>query len=167
MKHFRFTTPPMIAGLLCGLLFATVAVPLGAQPASETRPASGFGPAYNAAHEITLNGTIQQVVTKRTIGSPVGMHLLVAGPEGVVDAHVGPFLSKATKEALHAGTPVQIVGANVSVHGKTYLLARELNVGGNIITVRTKRGILTPEHSNHTHVSHSMKTQPKANGGAR
>ena|SRR5271156_4207167 len=167
MKRFRLTKlAPMIAGLLCGLLFATAAVPLGAQPASETRPAGGFGPAYNPAHEITLSGTIQQVVTKHAVGSPAGMHLLVAGPNGVVDAHVGPFLSKETKEALHTGTPVQIVGANVSLHGKSYLLARELSVGGSTITVRGKHGLLAPVPTRtHARTSRTSKSQP--NGGAR
>ena len=101
MHLSRLTKPTrLIAGLLCGLLLAILAVPLGAQPASTTHPAQGFGPVYDASHEITLNGTIQEFVTKRVVGSPTGMHLLVAGPDGVVDARVGPFLSKETKEAL-------------------------------------------------------------------
>ena len=120
---------PLIAGLLAGLLLAIVAVPLRAQPAPETRNGRGFGPVYDAAHETTLNGTIREVVTKREPGSPAGMHLLVAGPEGVVDTHVGPFLSKQTQEALHSGAQVQIVGAMSSLHGKNYLLVRELVVG--------------------------------------
>ena len=135
-----------IAGLLTGLLFAILAVPLGAQPAPESRVGHGFGPLYDAAHETTLHWTIQEVVTKHAVGSPAGMHLLVAGPQGVVDAHVGPFLSKETKEALQTGTPVRIVGAMASLHGKNYLLARELTVGGTTVTVRSEHGfcVCTP-----------------------
>ena len=85
MKRTCLTQPArMIAGVLTALLFAIVAVPLGAQPASESRPGRGFGPVYDTAHETTLNGTIREVVTKHVAGSPAGMHLLVAGPQGVV-----------------------------------------------------------------------------------
>jgi hypothetical protein len=170
MTRSRFTKPiGVIAALLAGLLFAILAVPLGAQPATETRVAHGFGPVYDAAHEITINGTIQEIVTKRTVHSPVGMHLLVAGPEGLVDAHLGPFLSKKTKEALHEGMPVKIVGAMTAVDGRDYLFARLLTVGENTITVRSPHGFLV--HGQPPQVQRSdekVKThQSEINGGVR
>ncbi len=141
MRRNCFTKPTrMFAGLLTGLLFAILVVPLGAATAPKTRPGQGFGPVYDAAHETTLNGTIQEVVTKHTPGSPAGMHLLVAGPKGVVDTHVGAFLNKQTKEALKVGMPVQIVGATTSVRGKEYFLARMLTVGGHTVTLRNTKG---------------------------
>jgi hypothetical protein len=132
----------MLAGLLAGPLLAILAIPLGAQPAPESRPAQGFGLVYDAARETSLIGTIQEVVTQHVVGSPAGMHLLVAGPQGVVDTHVGPFLSQETKAALQTGMPVQIVGASVSLHGKEYFLARQLTVGGRTVTIRNTRGFL-------------------------
>ncbi|MFZ0306900.1 MAG: hypothetical protein WAL89_01910 [Candidatus Sulfotelmatobacter sp.] len=173
MRRNRSTKPTqLIAGLLAGLLLAILAVPLGAQPAPETRTGHGFGPVYDAAHETTLNGTIQEVVTKRTAGSPVGMHLLVAGPEGVVDAHVGPYLTKDTQEALHAGLPVQIVGAVEQLHGKSVLLARQLIFGGRTVTVRNENGFLMRAQGAHParakHEARVEKTsQVEVNGGAR
>jgi hypothetical protein len=139
----------LIAGLMACLLVAIVSVPLVAQPATETRPEHGVGAAYDAAHEITLNGSIEKVVTKREHGSPAGMHLLITGPSGVVDAHVGSFLGKEAKESLHEGMPVRIVGAMSTIHGKSYLLARLVTVGDHTIQVRSKRGILAPmpEHN--------------------
>ena len=158
----------MIAGLLTGLLFAAWALPLGAQSAVESRPGHGFGPVYDAAHEITLNGTIQEVVTRHEVGSPAGIHLLVASPQGVMDAHVGPFLSKETKESLQAGMPVRIVGAMSSLQGKNYLLARELTVGGSTVTVRSKHGLLVPVHSPRAQRTRAEKTpQAELNGGAQ
>jgi len=167
MRRTRLTKPIRIltiAGPLAGLLFAILAVPLVAQPASEARVAQGFGVTYDRAHEITLNGDVQQVVTRHVVGAPVGMHLLVAGPEGLVDAHIGPFLSKEMKEALHTGTPVQIVGAMATLNGKNYLLARELTVGGTTITVRSEHGFL--RRSQLTPRQHSA-TEKTSNGGAR
>jgi hypothetical protein len=133
----------MMASLLIGLSFPILAV---AQSMSVSRPAQGFGPAYDSAHEITLNGTIQEVVVRQIPGSPPGTHVLVAGPEGVVDAHAGPFLSKETKDALQAGTPIEIVGATTRLNDKSYLLARQLIIGGRTITVRSKHGFLLHEY---------------------
>jgi hypothetical protein len=147
MKRTGCTKPAGIfAALLTGLMFVALlaipATPLGAQTAPAARPGQGFGPAYDAAHETILAGTIQEVVTKHTVGSPAGMHLLVAGAKGVVDTHLGPFLSKDTKEALQTGMPVQIVGATVQLHDKEFFLARQVTIGGRTITIRNNRGML-------------------------
>jgi hypothetical protein len=160
MSRNRWTKPiPMIAGLLVGLLFAISAIPLGAQPVPVTR-GRGFGVTYDAAHEITFNGSIQTIVTKHVVGSPAGVHLLVAGPQGVVDAHVGPFLPKATREALATGMPVRIVGAMATERGRTYLLARELTVANHTVMVRSKHGALVRVHA--TRAQHYANTKPGA-----
>lgn len=160
------TLTRMIAGLLTGLLFAFLAVPLGAQTVPESRAARGFGPGYDAAHETTLNGAIQEVVTQHAIGSPAGMHLLVAGPSGVVDAHLGSRLSKETAEALHVGTPVRIVGATVLLHGKEYFLARQLTFGGHTVTIRTSNGLpVYPDARRIVKVAKTAKVETR--GGAR
>lgn len=147
LHRCRSITVPISVRLLSGLLFAILTVPLGAQAASESGARQGFGPAYDAAQEITVVGTIQSVVAKPAAGSPAGMHLLVAGPQGVVDAHLGSFLSKETIAALQPGVPVQIVGATMSLQGKNYFLARQLTVGSRIVMVRSERGFLMHEHS--------------------
>jgi len=157
-----------IAGLIAGLLVAILAVPMFAQPASEARP-HGFGPFYDSAHEITLNGTIRTIVTAHTKGSPAGMHLLVTGPEGnVVDAHLGPFLNKATRETLQEGTPIRIVGAMTTLHGKSYLYARLLTVNDRTITVRSTHGVLSPmPTARRARPRTETKSAGEANGGAR
>jgi hypothetical protein len=170
MRRSRLTKPICIrtlttAGLLAGLLFVVLAVPLGAQPASETHVGQGFGPVYDAAHQITLSGTVQEVVTRRMPGRPVGMHLMVAGPQGIVDAHVGPYLSRDMKEALHTGTPVQLVGVMASVRGRKYLMVRELNVGGTSVTLRSEHGFLLRSQGSSLKAKESAKLE--SNGGAR
>ena len=169
MRFTRFTNPiRRTASLLAGLLLAISVVPAAAQVAAESHLGRGFGPVYDGAHEITLSGTIQEVVTTHVAGSPAGIHLLVAGPQGVVDAHVGPFLSKETKESLHAGMPVRIVGAMSSVAEKSYLLARELTVGGSTVTVRTERGLLLPMQTPRAQRGRTEKRSPlELDAGAR
>jgi hypothetical protein len=168
MRRTRSTKPIRIltiAGSLAGLLFASLAVPLGAQPASETLVGQGFGVVYDAAHEITLTGTVQEVVTRRMPGRPAGMHLFVAGPQGLVDAHVGPFLSREMKESLHTGTPVQIVGAIASLRGRHYMLARLLTVGGNTVTLRSDHGFLVRSQVSGTKTKDAASLE--SNGGVR
>jgi hypothetical protein len=168
MSGTRSTKPIRItARLLTGLLLAILAVPIGAQPASETTPGHGFGPAYDVAHESTLNGTVQEVVTRHTIGSPAGIHLLVAGSRGMVDALVGPFLNKATREALQTGTAVRIVGATTQLRGKEYFMARLLTVGGQTIKVRSEHGALLRGPSTRERRAGTRKPQTAADGGAR
>jgi hypothetical protein len=152
LRRCRLLTIPISAGLL----FAILTFPLGAQAAPESRARRGFGPAYDTAHESMLVGTIQSVITKPEPGSPAGMHLLIAGPQGVVDTHVGSFLSKETIAALQTGVPVQIVGATMSLHGKDYFLARQLTVGSRTFTVRSERGFLMHEGS-----SRVLSTKPE------
>jgi hypothetical protein len=152
-------------GLLAALLFAVVAIPLGAYAAPDSRVGRGLGPVYDSAHEITFNGTIQKVVTERVAGTPPGMHLLLSGPQGQVDAHLGPYMSKETKQALQSGTSVKIVGAMLSGRGKTYLLARQLVVGSTTVTVRSEHGFLVRGHATGAHRSTSPKTSK--DGGAR
>lgn len=142
----------LLAGLLTALLFVIVPIQPTAHAAdSPTRHPSSFG--YDKAHEINVSGTVQEVVTKHVAGTPVGMHLMVAGKEGVVDAHVGPYLAKDIQEALHAGLPVQIVGAMEQAHGKQFLLARELSFGGRTVTVRSEHGALVRVRG--PHAAHS------------
>jgi hypothetical protein len=154
------------AGMVIALLFAIFTIQLGAQPASEARPGHGFGPVYDAAHEITINGTVHEVVTKHALGSPAGMHLLVSQGEGTIDAHVGAFLTKDVQEALHTGLPVQIVGAMQEIHGKQYLLARQLIFGGRLVAVRNERGFLVHNVAKRTRATVKV-SEHEVNGGAR
>jgi hypothetical protein len=162
----------MIAGLLTGLLLAVVPLQPSAQTAADSRTQRPMKFSYDKAHEITVNGTVQEVVTKHVAGSPVGMHLLVAGSDGLVDAHVGPYLGKDIQEALHMGLPVQIVGAMEESHGKHYLLARQLIFGGRTVTVRNENGFLArargPRMAHSKSQTRVEKTsQVEVNGGAR
>jgi len=166
MRRSRMFLISTSTRLLIGLLFAISALPLGAQPATESPAGQGFGAAYDAARETTLTGTIQEIVTKHVAGSPAGMHLLVTGPDGVVDTHVGSYLSTETKEALRIGTPVQIIGAPIQLDEKEYFLARELTVNGRTITIRNVRGFLVHLHSDRI-VQTKAPAQADTNGGAR
>ena len=112
---------------------------VAAAQANAPRPANL---AYDRAHEITVVGTVAQIVTHPAHGSPMGMHILISSSGKEVDAHVGPFLSKANRDALKPGQLVQIVGVNKNIRGKNFLLARQLVFNGRQVTVRNERGFL-------------------------
>ncbi len=128
-----------LAGLLPGVLMVSLATPVVAEPAAGSVPQRNAIAKYDATREITINGTVQQVITKHVAGSPAGMHLMVSGAQGLVDAHVGPYMSKSAKEALHMGLPVQIVGAMETLRGKQILIVRELGYGGQTMTMSAIR----------------------------
>jgi hypothetical protein len=64
---------------------------------------------------------------------------------------------------------IHIVGAMTVVHGKSYLLARELTLGDRTITVRNTHGLPVLEQSpNSKWRARVQKTaQTESNGGAR
>jgi hypothetical protein len=108
---------------------------LPGQPAGLLRP-------YDATREISLSGTIQQVVSKSASGSPSGLHLLVAGAGGVSDAHLGPYLPKSLTQQFRAGQPVQMTGVMQTMHGQDYLLVRQITVSGRQVAIRNSHGFL-------------------------
>ena len=165
IRTTKYTRP--FARIVTSLFFAIFTIHPSAQTAAAPAPhLPTLG--YDKAHEITLNGTVQEVVSKRIAGSPIGMHLLVTGPQGLVDAHLGPYLTKDTQEALHTGEPVQIVGAMEKLHGTSYLLARQLIFGGRLVTVRSERGFLLRAHSSRVVRPQTVKTSVmEPNGGAQ
>lgn len=168
MKRSRVTNPvPILAALLISLSFATFGFSLDISAPPDSQAGRGFAAAYDVAHEITLTGNVEEVFTKHIAGTPAGMHLWIAGPQGRVDAHLGPYLSKHTRDALHAGTPVQIVGAMETLHGRHILLARQLIFGGRIVTIRSPHGLLVRTHVPRTASSKSGKpARTESKGGS-
>ena len=137
--------PRVFTGLLSALLFSSWDIPFAAQVAPEIRAEPGFA-GCDATHETTLVGTIQDVIIEHVVGSPAGLHLLVACRQGVVDTHLGRFLCQQAKEVLYTGTPVKIVGTAIQLEDKGYCLARELSVGSRNIAIRNRRGSLIDPH---------------------
>jgi hypothetical protein len=113
--------------------------------ASTTSRATSGGQA--TVNEITVTGTIQQVVSEPASGRPQGLNLVLASPRGAVDVSVGPYLVSDVKENLSAGQPIQIAGFMRTFNGQNYLLARELNIDGRQVTVRNQHGFLVRSQS--------------------
>jgi hypothetical protein len=83
MRHSRFiSSTPMTAGLLTGLLFAILVVPLNADDSHSW---------YDVSKEVTLGGTVSSVLHKPAPGMIWGSHLMVETAFGRVRRQSGPI----------------------------------------------------------------------------
>jgi hypothetical protein len=150
--------------LLCGIVINTA----GAQDnntSQSSTPFAGWNTGSANAHEITVSGTIQQVVAAHPAGSPAGIHLLVESSQGAVNASVGPFLPKDVQRDLSVGQQVQVTGIIRVINGQSYLLARQLSVAGKQITLRNEHGF--PFSIPSVNGSAPRQKQNASNGGVQ
>jgi hypothetical protein len=165
MRRNPLTSRPRVfAGLLSALLFSSWAIPFAAQVAPGIRAEPGFA-GYDATHETTLVGTIQDVILEHVVGSPAGLHLLVACRQGVVDTHLGSFLCPQAKEVLYTGTLVKIVGTAKQLEDKGYFLGRERSVGSRNIAIRNRRGSLIDPHADGSMQAKATAQADREGGG--
>jgi hypothetical protein len=136
-------------------------VPLHAGNAPELKR-TVIAPRYDAAKEITIEGTIQQLVTKPIPGAILGGHLMVSTSSGIVDAQIGSFILRGPQPfALVAGQSVKIVGVMANINHRNVFLARTIETENRTIEVRTARGFfIIPGTENRNALS-------PATGGAR
>ena len=111
----------------------------GVQPAPTPFDAGALG---TPSRDITMAGTLQQIISTRTQGTPAGIQLVADGPQGAFTAILGPALSDQLRETLLPGAPVQVSGVQEATDGQSYLLARKLTVAGNQIIIRNEHGFL-------------------------
>jgi hypothetical protein len=129
-------------GLLTLLAFSVLAAPSYAGNAVPPKRVT-VAPRYNINKEVTLEGTIQTVVKKPTVGMALGTHLILATSKGSVDAHIGDFVFKGSNPlSVAAGQSVKVTGAMTTIKNKQIFLVRTIDTGGRLTTVRTARGFL-------------------------
>jgi hypothetical protein len=111
----------------------------GVQPAPTLFEAGALG---TPARDITMAGTLQQIISTRTPGMPAGIQLVADGPQGAFTAILGPALNDQLRETLSPGAAVQISGVKETINGQSYLLARKLTIAGNQVIIRNEHGFL-------------------------
>ena len=92
----------------------------------------------------------------------MGTRILLKSEQGMIEANLGPYLSKDVQEGLANGQAVQIIGIPQTSHGQNYLLARQIVFAGQQITVRNEHGFLVRQPRTGTSVH---KGQSELNGG--
>jgi hypothetical protein len=134
MKLRRFIrSAGLTAGLLTGLLFAVLAVPLNADDAR---------PWYDASKEVTHSGTVSSVLHKPAAGMIWGSHLIVETASGRLDASLGRFGLEG-KDALSVtpGQQVELTGVMMTIRDKQVFVVRRVKANGKTYIMRNERGI--------------------------
>ena len=121
--------------LLYIIALATLVLPaVWAQKVKDT------GPKYDAANEVKVKGEITEI--KEVSGPWEGTHLVVKTGSGIVLVHVGPseFL-KEMEMTFAVGDKVEVVGSKAPNTTEEEILAREITVGNNTVTLRDPKGV--------------------------
>jgi hypothetical protein len=104
-------------GALPLLMYSMFAAPAQGQIAPAAKNVS-IQRVYDPSKEITLEGTVETLVTKATPGTLGGAHLVLATAQGKLDTHLGAFaLTEENAAAIKPGQRVKVVGAMTTLHG--------------------------------------------------
>ena len=127
---------PMLGGLVAGLLFAILAVPLGAQTTRTIRPY------YDISKEVTLTGTVMSVLKAPSPGMIAGSHILLSTSSGEVDASLGRWgLQGRGALSVAPGQEVEVTGIMKTLLDKPVFVVRAAKVAGRIYSMRNAYGI--------------------------
>jgi hypothetical protein len=152
-----------ITALCMGWLLSTAAI---AQEVVVKQPTGNFkhmASTQAQPNDVGVVGAVQKVVAKSQRGVPAGVHLFLSSPQGIVDANLGPYLSKDVQQSLKAAQSVQVVGVSQTIHGQTYLLAKQLIFSGRLVTIRNEHGFLVRSQVSDTSPRHNGRND--LNGG--
>ncbi len=157
----RFFVP----ALCLAWLVAGKAIALGNDSPQPTSFFNHKGESITPANEITVAGTVQKMVSTHTQGAPAGVHILLATTQEIVDACLGPYLTNHVRLSLTNGQAVQVVGVFRVSGDQNYLIARQLILAGQQITIRNGYGFLLRARS--VARSQSRPSRTNADGGVQ
>ena len=141
----------LILSALVALLAMALPGPAGGQTAMRAKGAAA-APKYEAAKEVTIEGTVASVVTNSTPGLLVGAHAMLTTASGTVDTHLGTYAMRGTNPlVLPVGEHVKMVGVMGTAGGRPVLIVRSAQTGRGIFTIRNAHGFpLRPASSSAT-----------------
>ena len=96
---------------------------------------------YNVATEVTISGTIDDVITVSGAGSQGGVHLMLRTTSETLEIHVGPeWFMTQQKYKLAKGDAVSITGSRIKMDTTERVVAREVKKGAETMTFRDAKG---------------------------
>lgn len=111
---------------------------LAQRPNAKSAAATSGG--YNIANDASLQGTIRSY-TENSKTPPLGTHVLLQTSSGNVDVHLGDArVLHQAKLNLTQGMSVRFVGQSQTVGKNTVFLARLVQVGSQVVAVRSDHG---------------------------
>jgi hypothetical protein len=129
-------------GVVALLALSALAVPAQAQTATGVKKVHQT-PFYDPTKEVTLQGTVENVLRTPSRGMVPGAHIMLATGSGIVDTHVGPFAFKGYHPiSVEPGSRVSVVGVMKTVRGSQLFLARTVKVGDEEYKIRNEHGVI-------------------------
>jgi hypothetical protein len=101
----------------------------------------GSSMAYDPKTEVTLQGTVQDVMTMPGTQPMSGVHLSLETKDGTIHVHVGTpeYLAKQNV-SFAKGDRVTVTGSKIKGEGFEAVLARSVAVGEVVVALREKDG---------------------------
>jgi len=129
----------LVLGVFC---LAVIGGPAFAQRPGAKAAAKPAAGSYQVANDVSVQGTVLKY-TENSTSAPIGTHVLLQTASGNVDVHLGDGrMLKAAKLTLSDGAAVRFVGQNRSIGNSSVFLARLVQVGAQVVAVRSTRGAL-------------------------
>jgi hypothetical protein len=96
---------------------------------------------YDVSKEVTLTGTISDVVKKPKAGMLLGTHLMLATSKGPVDAHIGTYAGRDKRlDTVKEGESIKAVGMMTKTKEGEVFIVRTVEMGSETLTVRNTNG---------------------------
>ncbi|HEY1579830.1 MAG TPA: hypothetical protein VGF82_22420 [Terracidiphilus sp.] len=157
--------------IACTLGACALLIGVSIRPASaQTVAAAGSSATlqrWNPANEISVTGTIHEVVNGSTSGLPVGINLLLDGSQSFQYASIGSQLNSSVKSELTAGQPIKLTGIVTNIDGQNILVVRNLIIGLQTTQIRNIKGMLSPRVEITAYQGNRPRSKNAANGGAQ
>ena len=114
-------------------------------PAGFAQTTGGPGrrtPRYDPSTEITVKGTVEDVIQQTGRRGMPGTHLTVKTDNEVLNVLLGPasFLA-AQKFEFAKGDQIELTGSKIKIAGADAIVAREVKRGDKTLTLRNAQGI--------------------------
>jgi NADH dehydrogenase FAD-containing subunit len=122
---------------------------------------------WNSANEISVTGTIHEVVNGSTSGLPPGVNLLLDDSQSFQYASLGSQLNSSTKSTLAAGQSIKLKGIVTNVNGQNLLVVRELTIGQQTTQIRNTKGMMSPRVEVSAYQGNRPRSKNASNGGAQ
>jgi hypothetical protein len=125
-------------------LLSLIAIWCSFAAAVTAQPEPGAGPRwprYDKTTEMTIEGTVKEVLRPDDGRGRKGMHLMIEAAEQTWTVHLGPASWVQAKGfSFAAGDAVTVFGSRIEVDGKPVLIAREVTKGDAKLELRDESG---------------------------
>jgi hypothetical protein len=157
--------------LRCLTAFVCVAVLAGStwaqRPHANAASLKSAAGTYDISKEVSLEGKVLKFA-ENSPTPPIGAHVWLETASGNVDVHIGDVrLLHNLKLNIAAGTSVRFVGQTRTVGQSTVFLARLVQVGAQVVAVRSEHGMPVSPASTRVGRKSAGSAQANQPGGAR